>query len=179
MGLDLGDRLGHQVLVLQRYERQVEPDHAADLARPVAGGVDHDLAADRAVPGRDPPFAGRGALDRPHRIVAVDHSAGSAGALGERLGDLGGVDVAVVRVPQPAKDVVGLEEGVALPHRGRRQDLEGQALRRRHLRDVPELRHPVPGMGEADAAARAVADRGVDLRRQRAGTAGCCRPAAS
>ena len=67
----------------------------------------------------------------------------------------------------PPSDVVRLEEGVALPHRGRRQDLEGQALRRRHLRDVAELRHAVPGMGEPDAAARAVADRGVDLRRQR------------
>ena len=44
-------RLGHDVLVLDRDHRDVEPDHGAGLAREVAGGADHVLAGDRR-PGR-------------------------------------------------------------------------------------------------------------------------------
>ena len=164
---DRRDRLGHQILVLHADHRQVEPDHAADLARPVARGIDHGLAGDRAILGHDPPFAAGVRSIASTGFLPVDRRPGIARALGQRLGHLRGVDVAIVRVPQAPDHVVGREERVALAHLGRAQDLEREPLRRRHAGDVVELRQPVPGMREPDAAARAMADRLARLRRQR------------
>ena len=48
-----GDRLGGQMLVDQRRDRQADADHGGDLAGPHAAGVDHAFRADRAVVGPD------------------------------------------------------------------------------------------------------------------------------
>ena len=42
-GDDLGNLLGDEVLMLHREHRQFEADHAADLARPQAAGIDDVL----------------------------------------------------------------------------------------------------------------------------------------
>ena len=56
-GLDLRHRLGEQVHVLHGEHRQLEADHAADLARPQAAAVDDVLGLDRALFGDDVPGA--------------------------------------------------------------------------------------------------------------------------
>ena len=113
VGLDLGDRLGHQVLVLQRHDRQVRarPCGRPRRARyPAALTTISQVMSPGAVAIRhSPDGCARSRLVRGGRSRRR-----RPGALGERLGDLRRVDVAVVRVPQPADDVVGLEEGVAL-----------------------------------------------------------------
>ena len=48
-GLNVVMRLGDDVLMLDRDDRNVQPDHAACLAREVAGGADHMLACDLAL----------------------------------------------------------------------------------------------------------------------------------
>ena len=160
---DLGDRRGDQILVLHRDHRQVQPGHAPDLARPVAGGVDHDLAGDRAGRRADAPLARGGARDTDDRHAPPDFGAGGARSRRQRLGHLAGVDVAVVGIPEAAEQVVGLQERMARAHFVLRQDLEGEALGVRHADDVTELFHALPGVGEPDAAARAVIDGAVDL----------------
>ena len=144
--LDQGrDVLGDQVLVLHRDDRQVPADQRHDLARPVAGGVDHDLGADRlALVGADQPLAGAAAGEAGDAGEALDPAAGLAGEARIGLGQLRRVDVAVERVPERALEVVRLQERVELARLGR-----GRAGRRRG--PAPG---PWPGRGGTRPCAR-------------------------
>ena len=120
--------------------------------------------APAAVPMRHSPAAVRAILMT--GSAPMNRGAGGARSRRQGLGHLAGIDVAVVGIPQAAEQVVGLQERMARAHLVRRQDLEGEALGVRHADDVTELFHALPGVGEADAATRAVIDRAVDLCRQ-------------
>ena len=52
---DLRHVLGQDVVVLHGEHRQLQPDHAADLARPEPAGIDDVLGVDRALLGDDGP----------------------------------------------------------------------------------------------------------------------------
>ena len=109
----LGQVLGHQVVMLHREHRQLQPDQAADLARPQPGGVDHDLGLDVAV-GRDhQPAAVRLRVELDHGREAVDLGAGLAGGFGVGVGHAGGVDVTLVGIEQGAPEMAGLDQGMA------------------------------------------------------------------
>ena len=88
-GGDAVDLLRHDVLVLHRLQRHADAGKRGDLARPHAG-ADHDLvAANGAGVGFDADDAAvldeeAGAADPLDQPGAV-----RAGALGERLGDVG------------------------------------------------------------------------------------------
>ena len=75
----------------------------------------------------------RRALDAGDGRLAVDLGAARAGALGEGLGQVGGLDVAVVRVLDRAEDAVDLAERPDLLDLLRRQhvDLDADRLARR------------------------------------------------
>jgi hypothetical protein len=102
----LGDLLGEQILVAHHHHRHGAPaiglEPFADALGVIARGVDDDLAADRALFGLDDPFApftahaGRGA-------EAQDLRAHVARALGQRLGELRRVDVAIVGIVERAR----------------------------------------------------------------------------
>ena len=47
--LDFGNGVGHQVVVLQRRQRQIKPHHAAHLFGPQSAGVDHVFGMYRAL----------------------------------------------------------------------------------------------------------------------------------
>ena len=65
------ERLGDQVLVRERDDRHVDADHAPDLGRVHAAGVDHDLGPDRALVGDDRVHAAVLELDRRPRACAA------------------------------------------------------------------------------------------------------------
>ena len=69
---DAGNVLGDEVMVLHREDRQFEPDHAADLARPEAAAVDDVLGEDVALLGDDVPGAVRARLEIDDAVEAVD-----------------------------------------------------------------------------------------------------------
>ena len=102
-GFDFGHGLGHQVLVDNRHDRNVEPDHGAELGCVVPGGVHDVLAVDgvllvaavrtvaaagrigTAAHDRDIPTA-VGALGHAgHERVAHDPAAEVAGTLGHSV----------------------------------------------------------------------------------------------
>ena len=91
-------RFGHDVLVLDRHDRHVDPDHAARFSREVAGGGDDVFADDVALVGDDLPLAARKPLDRGDGRHAVDLAAAFARRARQRLGEVGGLDIAVLRV---------------------------------------------------------------------------------
>ena len=150
------NRLGHQVLMLERCHRNLDPGQGADRAAPHAGGVDHHLGADWAALGhhRGHPAAAHGEAGDPHALA--DGGAAGAGALGQGLGQAAGVDVAVAGDEGGADHAVpGHQRKQALGFHGRDQvALEAEALGRgRHALDLepalgrrgdPQAAHPLP-----------------------------------
>jgi hypothetical protein len=102
--------LGDDVLVLDRDDRNVEADHGTRLAGKVAGARDHVLAGDLALVGGDDPLAVGTLFDRGHGRVAIDFGTARAGTLGQRLGQVGGLDIAVIRMLDGAEDAIGFAQ---------------------------------------------------------------------
>ena len=90
--------------------------------------------------------------------VAVDLGAERARALGERLGEVGGLDVAVVGVLDGADDAVGLAERPDLLDLVGRQHVDLDADRLGDAGVVHVLVPAVPRAGEADVGDLAEAD---------------------
>ncbi len=159
VGRDAGDRLGDHVLVLHRGERHAHPGKAPERPGPLARTQHDDLGGDFALLGddaRDPAAlsakAGDGAaFDDPHTVLPR--------ALGQRLGDVGGIGLAVgwqVRSPDQVGDVHQRPE--ILGFGGREQvHLEAEAVRGGRL--ALELDHPIGGAGEPQAAVHLPAAR--------------------
>jgi hypothetical protein len=122
VGVHAGHGVGEQVVVLGRLQRHGDPGQRAELPRPHAGRVHHDLGLDRAglgEDGADPPPAG------PHagRGHALDHPrAQLPGALGQRGGHAHRVGPALVGDVERRQHVVGAGQR---PHGG---DLGGRDL---------------------------------------------------
>ena len=95
------ERLGDDVLVDDRDDRHVEPDHRSQLRGVVAGSVDHVLAGDRALLGHDLPAAVGQLTHFDHTVVALDLTAELTGALGHRIGAACGVGPTVVGRVEP------------------------------------------------------------------------------
>ena len=168
---ELGNALGDQILVRQRHAGHVAPEHGADLVRAIAGGVDHIFTADLALRRRQHPFAIL-AAHTGDRAEADDLGTHVAPALGQGLGQLRRVDIAVQRVPLAAIQGVCLEEGIDLLHLGRRHFLKLDAHLPAHALDMAELFHALAGMRQPDGPGDMIVHRIVDLRAKLAVQAG-------
>ena len=151
-------RLGDDILMLDRDDRNIQPDHAACLAREVAGGADHMLACDLALVGGDFPLAGGGAGDTCHRSVAVDFGAAVARAARQRLGQVGRLDIAVTRMADGTNQPFGVAERPDVLHLLRGEEVHINADGARDTGILPVFVHPVLGLGEADVGDIAEAD---------------------
>ena len=107
---DLRMRFGHDILVLDRDHRHVDPDHAARRPREIAGRRNDMLASYVALVGRDFPFAARQPLDGGDRRVAVDLGSAFASAARQSLRQIGGLDVTVLEVLDCANDSLDIAE---------------------------------------------------------------------
>ncbi len=128
--------VGDQVLVLDDAGGDIDAGHPADLARPQPRGVDDDLRLDGAVVG-DHTADPRAAADQtgdPHPLE--NPPAAGADALGERLGQAVGIDIAVVGDEDGADHPLGRHQ--------RKQRLRFRRRRQRHLEAEPARggRHP-------------------------------------
>ena len=96
-GDDFGDVAGQDILMLDRDDGDIQPDHFAGLAREVAGRANDMLASDIAFIGFDNPFVAAPFDGRDGR-AGVDNAAQFARPGGERIGEIGGLDIAVLAV---------------------------------------------------------------------------------
>ncbi len=105
--LDLRHRFRQQVHVFHRQQRQFQPDHAADLARPQPAAIHDMLRLHGALLGHHIPRAVRllGELD--HAIAKHDFCAEFACGLRIGMCRAGGVEMALDGIPHRA-DEVGL-----------------------------------------------------------------------
>jgi hypothetical protein len=143
--------LGDDVLMLDRNGRHVESDHAPCLAREIAARGDHVLAYDLALVGDDLPFAAGQALDRRNRRVAVDLRTPLARTAGQRLREVGGLDIAILRMLNRAEQTVDVAKRPHLLDFGGRQKLDlDPANRGRNSRIIFVLVEPVLRAREAD-----------------------------
>ena len=96
--LDLGVRFGDDVLVFDRDHGDIETDHGAGAPREVARRRHHMLAGDIPLVRDHEPLAIRFQSDVGDRRVPIDLGAAIARALGQGLGQVGRLDVAVLRM---------------------------------------------------------------------------------
>jgi hypothetical protein len=155
---DRGMRLGDDVLVLDRDHGNVEPEHLPGSPGEVAGGADHVLAGDVAAIGLDQPLAAGRALDAEDGRVAVDLAPARPAPLGQRLGEVRRLDVAVVRVLDGTQEVLRLAERPDLLHLRGREHVHPDAQRVGDALVGHELVPAVPRPGEADVRDRLEAD---------------------
>jgi hypothetical protein len=78
---DLGDRLGDEVVVFHRRDRQVDTRHEADLLGPQAAGIDDMLGLDGALLGDHLPGSVGPMLERDDPVVLDNVDAAHPGAL--------------------------------------------------------------------------------------------------
>ncbi len=153
------DLLGDDVEVLGGVQRHPDPGQGTDRLGPLAGAVDDHLALDVAVVGVHPPHPAatrRGRVGHhvepgdphpfPHRDTELP------GALGQRLGDVGGVGRAVAGQPDRPGEVLGAQQRVPLPRLLGREQLALQVVGGRGRSGAPQRRHPVVGARDDEAA---------------------------
>ena len=104
----------------------VDAHHPRDLRRVHAAGVDHDVGADRALVRDHLVHAAVLEGDRLDAGALLDVGAQQAGAVGQREGQLAGVEVAVLRQEGRAQHAVGAHRREQLLRLGRRDQLDRQ-----------------------------------------------------
>ena len=145
-------RLGDDILMLHRHDRNVEPDHAPGLAGEAAGGADDVFAGDLAPVGGHDPFVIGLLRDRQHAGMAMDRGAQRAGAGGERLGEIGGLDIAVIGMADRADEAVWHREGPDFGDLLRREKFDIHTDGSRHAGILRYSSMRVAAGGEADIA---------------------------
>ena len=126
------------------------------------------LASDVALVGDDQPLAARQSLDRGHGRHPVDLAAAVARAARQRLGEVGRLDVAVLRVLDRADDPLDVAERPDVLDLGRRQEFHlDPADRGGDAGVVMIFVEPVAGAREADVGDLAEADVEAGLLLQR------------
>src|SRR5690606_40279321 len=155
---------GQHVEVLAGVQRHGNPGHAPDLAPPHAGAVDHLVGPDRPALGLDAGNAAVRPRDAGDLAALDDPGAVLAGALGQGLGDVDRVGLAVGRDADGAGEIADLDQGVqrARLDRGQLLDLEAAGATQRRL--ALQFRQPGFGARERDAAVLLEAGRLAGLR---------------
>jgi hypothetical protein len=163
--LQLGDRLGDEVVVLHRRHRQVDPGHQPDLLGPESGGVDNMLGDDRALLGHHVPAALGPRVQLDHPVAQDDVGAAFLGGPGIGVGGAVGIEVSLIRVVEAADHVRQVGDRVEVADLVRCQ--QSGLLHAHGLEDRPGGFQPLPALrlrGDADPAGHVHADGLAALR---------------
>ena len=183
-GSEIRDRLGDDVEVLAGLERDVRAEHPAEVARPHAAAVHDVLAGDGAAVLALAPFDVGDALALPAHPGdgrVLEHlRAVLPGALRERQRDVRRIPLPVLRQPDGARHIAGLQVRVARRHLVRGDLLDLDTPGAGHAGLAPDLLGAGVGQGHGDrpAAAESPSRRRSRIRACRRAP-GCTSPAAS
>ena len=137
----------------ERDQRHPHTGHPPDLGREHAAGVDDDLGLDVAPVGAHAAHPAVADVDPGHPGRGEDPAAAAAGAVGERVGQLRGVEVAVGRQPGGAQHSLGRHQREQLPGLLGRDQLQRQPEGLRPAGLAAQLLQSLLAGGKADAAA--------------------------
>ena len=143
-GLEFGQRLGDEVVMLHGRERQVEPGHPSDPSCPQSRGVDHVLGLDGALLGVEPPVAVRQRRECKDAVAQDDLGTALACGDGEGVGRAVRIDGALVRVEETAEQPVGAHDRTLGDDLLRRREAGVNAER---LVDGALAAQPLPALG--------------------------------
>ena len=121
---DLGNRLGDEIMVLDRRERQIEPGHAPHLLGPKSAGVDDMLGVDDALLGDEIPALVGALLEFEDAIVLDDF--GAAFFRRARIGPdrACGVEIAFAVGPHAAEHALDVDDRAKRFHFLRRDEAD-------------------------------------------------------
>ena len=142
-------RFGDDVLVLDRNHRNVEADHGACLPGEVSGRGDDVLAGNVALVSLHHPLAIRLLLNAGHGGVAVDLCPARTRALCHGLGEVGRLDVTIIRMLDGTEQAIRLAQRPDLLDLGGREHVHLDADRLGNAGIIHELVPPILGAGEA------------------------------
>jgi hypothetical protein len=149
---EFGEVSGDQVLMFHREDRQFQPDHPADLARPQTAGVDDVLGVHVAVIGDHVPGPVGARLQVHDPRAPHDLGARDLRRFRIRVRDPVGIDVTLDRIVERAREMLLVHQREELRGLVDRDDLELHpevpTARLRHLQPV----EPFAGAREHDPA---------------------------
>lgn len=152
--------------MLHGRHRQLVADHGRHLVGAETGRVDNDLGSEQAVGGFHLPEPIGPPADGGHRGVAMDARTQIPGPLGHGIGDTGGVDMAIVRIPEPTHQIMGFEERVVLLEFLWLEQFEVQPTDVSHAGDPLEFLETLLGMCQTQGPGLVVAHRAAGFRFQ-------------
>ena len=148
-----GHVVGHQVLVHDVDDGNLQPDHGADPGRESAGGVDHVLGDDGTLLGGHLPCPVAAPGDVRHPIAKGDLGPAGARPGGHGIGAAGGIGVPVARRVGAEHHAVGVEERVQPGDFGRSDEMALGANAAQHALYVVKPVDLVVVGGQPDGAA--------------------------
>ena len=104
-------RFGHDILVLHRDHRNIQPDHPAGLTGKIAGRTDDMLTGDLTLVSRHFPAARIAPFNRCHRGIAVYFCAEVTGPARQRLRQISRLDITIIRMPDATDQAIGIAHG--------------------------------------------------------------------
>ena len=170
---DRGVLFGDDILMFDRDDRDIEPNHSAGLPGEIAGGRDDMLSCDLALVSGHHPLAIALLRDRGDGGVAIDRGAALARALGQCLRQVSGLDIAIIRMLDRAQNAVRLGQRPDVLDLVWRQEFDIDADRLGNARIILVLIHAVLAGRQTDVRDAAKADvqlrlgfqRGVEIDR--------------
>ena len=157
------ERLGDEILVGERHDRDSRARQTPDLRREHPAGVDDDFGLDVTPFGADAADAAIPDLDSGDAGVGEDLRPTLAGAVGERVGELRRVEVAVGRQVRGGADAVDLHQRKQLLSLLRREPLQRQPERPRPCHLAVEFLLALVRTRKADPAAFDPSGIGIGL----------------
>ena len=163
LALQRGDRVevfGHQILMDDVDDRDLEPDHGPDPGREPAGGVDHVFGDDGALLGDDVPASVGPPDDVDDPVAEIDLGAAGARAGGHGHGAAGGIGVPVARRVGAQQHALGVQQRVQGGDLGGTDEVALRADAAQHALHIVEPVDLVP-IGRKPDGAAAVPARGL------------------
>ena len=151
--LALHDRrmlFGDDILMFDRDHRDIEPNHRPGLAGKIAGAGNDMLAGNVALIGGHQPFAIRLLADPGHHRVPVNRRPALPRPLGQRLGQIGRLDIAIVRMLDRPQHTVGVAQRPDRLDLIRGEEIHVDANRPRDTGIIMIFVHPVGGRRQPD-----------------------------
>ena len=161
-GRDLGHRVEQHVLMAHHHHRQVAPEPFRHFARVIARRVHHHVAANFPLRRRHNPLI----PNPPHPqgwTKPLNPPPQRPRALGQRLGQLRRINVAVIRVVQCPRQVMGFQKRIAPLDLARGEDLQIHPLMPPHAHNPLKFLQTFPRMPQPHRPRHMVIHRIVNL----------------